>query len=328
MKLLDQSVTPMGMGCWAIGGRFYADDVPHGFPNVDDAESVRAIRASLDAGIRVFDTAAVYGAGHSERLLGAALKDEPDAIVISKLGTAIDEDRRLVLHAQTDARDVLPAIEDGLRRLDRDRIDVMLLHLNALPIETARPIFEEMENARLQGKIRSYGWSTDFPESAAAMVDLEGFIGIEHAMNLFLDVPTIQATVRERDMLAFLRSPLAMGLLTGKYDASTVMREDDVRSVNSERRDYFQNARPAAAHLRNLEAVKEVLRSGGRTLAQGALCWLLAKSDRNMPIPGARTAAQATENAQAVEFGPLSSDGMAEIEKLIDRAPEGPPRAR
>ena len=73
MKMLGQDVLPMGMGCWAIGGQFYAGTVPHGFPNVDDAESKRAIRATLDAGLRVFDTAAVYGAGHSERRLGETL---------------------------------------------------------------------------------------------------------------------------------------------------------------------------------------------------------------------------------------------------------------
>lgn len=67
MKLLGQDILPMGMGCWAIGGQFYAGSVPHGFTNVNDAESKLAIRATLDAGLRVFDTAAVYGAGHSER---------------------------------------------------------------------------------------------------------------------------------------------------------------------------------------------------------------------------------------------------------------------
>lgn len=328
MDILGQDVLPMGMGCWAIGGQFYAGSQPHGFPNTDDAESKRAIRATIDAGLRVFDTAAVYGAGHSERLLGQTLKDQPDAIIISKLGTAINEDTRQVLHDETKPSEVMPAIERSLRRLDRDHVDVMLLHLNALPIATARPIFEQMEIARQEGKIRAYGWSTDFPESAKAMLDLEGFIGLEHAMNLFVDVPTIQGTVQEKGLIAFLRSPLAMGVLTGKYDKTTVMPDDDVRSVNNAKRDYFQDARPAAAHLQNLEAIRELLQSGGRTLAQGALCWLLAKSDRNMPLPGARTENQAAENAAAVAFGPMPENVMSQIEGLIERSPEGVPRAR
>lgn len=328
MQLLGQKIAPMGMGCWAIGGQFYAGGTPHGFPDIDDAESKRAIRATLDAGLRVFDTAAVYGAGHSERLLGETLKDTPDAIVISKLGTAIDENTRQVLHDETEAHQVMPAIEGSLRRLGRDHVDVMLLHLNALPIDTARPIFEEMEIARGQGKLRAYGWSTDFPDRTEAMLDLEGFIGIEHAMNIFFDVPTLQSTVAQHGLAAFLRSPLAMGLLTGKYDASTVMPDTDVRSVNTPKRDYFQNAKPSTAHLDNLAAIRDLLTTGGRTLAQGALCWLLAKSERNIPIPGARTAAQACENAAAAAQGPLPPDVMSEIETLITRIPEGAPRAR
>lgn len=328
MKLLDQDILPMGMGCWAIGGQFHAGATPHGFPDIDDAESLRAIKATLDAGLRVFDTAAVYGAGHSERVLGQALKNTPDAIVISKLGTAIDEDARKVLHDETKPGEVLPAIERSLRRLDRDHIDIMLLHLNALDIAIARPIFEQMELARQAGKLRAYGWSTDFPASASAMCDLEGFIGIEHAMNVFMDVPTIQKTVSEKGLAAFLRSPLAMGLLTGKYSSTTVMADTDVRSVNNEKRDYFQDARPAEWHLRNLDAIRELLQSDGRTLAQGALCWLLAKSESNIPIPGARTEGQAAENAAALAFGPLSQSVMDEIEYLIERPPEGPPRAR
>lgn len=328
MKLLDQVILPMGMGCWAIGGQFYAGSTPHGFPDIDDTESHRAIRATLDAGLRVFDTAAVYGTGHSELILGKALKTTPDAIIISKLGTAIDEDRRQVLHDETHPSEVLPAIERSLRRLNRDHVDIMLLHLNALDIEIARPIFEQMELARQAGKLRAYGWSTDVPESAKAMCDLEGFIAIEHAMNVFVDVPTIQKTVSENRLAAFLRSPLAMGLLTGKYGSTTVMPETDVRSVNNEKRDYFQDAKPAAWHLRNLAAIRELLQSDGRTLAQGALCWLLTKSERNVPVPGARTEKQAAENAAALAFGPLPKTVMDEIESLIERSSEGPPRAR
>lgn len=328
MKVLGQDVLPMGMGCWAIGGQFYSGPQPQGFPDIDDAESMRAIRATLDAGLRVFDTAAVYGAGHSERILGRALRDTPDAIIVSKLGTAIDEDTRHILQNESQASEVIPAIDRSLQRLNRDHVDVMLLHLNALPVETARPIFEQMEVARQQGKLRAYGWSTDFPESVEAMCDLEGFIGVEHAMNVFVDVPTMQKTVSEHGLVALLRSPLAMGLLTGKYDSTTEMPETDVRSVNTTRRDYFQDAKPAASHLRNLAAIRELLQMDGRTLAQGALCWLLAKSDRNIPLPGARTAEQATENAAALEFGALPDHAMSEIEPLINRPPEGPPRAR
>jgi aryl-alcohol dehydrogenase-like predicted oxidoreductase len=328
MNLLGNDVAPLGMGCWAIGGRFFAGDQPLGFPDADDDISTRTLHAALDAGIRVFDTAAVYGAGHSERLLGTALKGRNDALIISKLGTAFDEQTRQVLADQTDAADVDAAIDGSLRRLQRDHIDAMLLHLNALPVAMATPIFEGMEKARQDGKIRAYGWSTDFPASAAAMADMPGFMGIEHAMNVFVDVPSIQVTVEQYDLVAFIRSPLAMGLLTGKFHESSTVPSDDVRSVNSEKRDYFRDGKASPKHLANLNAVRDLLQTAGRTLAQGALGWLMAKSDRNLPLPGARTVEQVTDNAGAIDFGPLPDDVMREIETVIRREPEGEPRAR
>jgi aryl-alcohol dehydrogenase-like predicted oxidoreductase len=328
MNLLGNDVAPLGMGCWAIGGRFFDGDQPLGFPDADDDVSARTLHAALDAGIRVFDTAAVYGTGHSERLLGTALKGRNDALIISKLGTAFDEQTRQVLADQTDAADVKVAIDGSLRRLQRDHIDVMLLHLNALPVAVATPIFEEMEKARQAGKVRAYGWSTDFPASTAAMAGMQGFIGIEHAMNVFIDVPSIQSTVEQHDLIAFIRSPLAMGLLTGKFDRSSIVPSDDVRSVNSEKRDYFRDGKASPKHLANLQAVRDLLQTGGRTLAQGALGWLMAKSDRNLPLPGARTVEQVTDNAGAIDFGPLPDDVMRQVETIIRREPEGEPRAR
>jgi len=328
MKLLGRDVAPLGMGCWGIGGRFFAGNQPLGFPDLDSDEAIRVIHAALDAGVGLFDTAAVYGAGRSERLLGRALKGRSGAVIISKLGTAFDEETRKVLGDRTAPEDVAPAIEDSLRRLQRDCIDVMLLHLNGLPVATAMPIFEAMERARQAGKIRSYGWSTDFPASVVAMAQMTGFVGVEHAMNVFVDVPSIQSVIEQQDLVAFIRSPLAMGLLTGKYDETSVVSGDDVRSVNSERRDYFRDGTASPKYLAGLEALRDLLRTGGRTLAQGALGWLMAKSERNVPLPVARTVAQVRENAEALRFGPLPQAVMAEIETVIRRDPEGEPQAR
>jgi len=328
MRRFGKDVSAIGMGCWAIGGPFYAGDAPYGYSNVDDAQSTRTIHAALDAGITLFDTANVYGAGHSERLLGAALKGRQDLTIVSKLGMAFDEETKQVHGHDADPANVATAIDDSLTRLQRDHIDVMLLHINALPVAQARPIFEAMEAARQAGKIGAFGWSTDFPQSAASMVDMEGFVCIENAMNVFVDVPTIQKTVETHDLISLIRSPLAMGVLTGKYDAGAMVPTDDVRGVNRDFNDYFQDRKVPQKYLKNIEAIREALQTGGRTLAQGALCWLLAKSEHNLPLPGAKTVAQITENAGAMGFGPLPGHVMDEIERLIDRDPEGAPRER
>ncbi len=328
MILLDREIPPLGMGCWAIGGPFFAGDEPLGYAGTDDGMSIRTVEAAYEAGIRLFDTAAVYGAGHAERLLGRALKSRDDVLIMSKLGTAFDEETKQILHDETEPAQIEAAIDASRRRLDRDRIDVMFLHLNSLPVTQAMALFNEMERARAAGKIGAYGWSTDFPGSVNALAGRDGVVGIQHAMSVFLDVPTIQAAIENADFSAFIRSPLAMGILTGKFDAESIVGSDDVRAIDSERRDYFRGGKAAPKHLRNLDAIRELLQTGGRSLAQGAIGWLWAKSPRNIPLPGARTPAQARENAGALTHGPLPTGVMAEIETLIQRDPEGPPRAR
>ncbi|MBX2870097.1 MAG: aldo/keto reductase [Acidiferrobacterales bacterium] len=328
MKILGNEIPPLGMGCWAIGGPMYAGDQSMGFADVNDATSIKTIHAALDAGVRIFDTAGVYGAGHSERLLGSAIKNKPDTLIISKLGVEFDEQTKQVLGNNADSSKVQSEINASLKRLQRDQVDIMLLHLNSLPLQEAGPIFEEMERARSSGKIRAYGWSTDFPASASAMADKEGFVGVEHVMSVFIDVPTMQSTIEENNLLAFIRSPLAMGILTGKFDQASRIVNEDVRATNSDRRDYFRDSKVAPKYLHNLDNVKELLRTGGRTLSQGSLCWLIAKSSRNIPLPGAKTVDQVQENCGALEFGPLPEAVMTEIETLIERDPEGEPRAR
>ncbi len=324
MKVLDQDILPLGMGCWPIGGPFYDGDRPLGFANADDAESIRTIHTALDCGVRLFDTAAVYGAGNAERLLGQALKGRSDALIVTKIGMGFDETTRRIAGDQSDRADVMPAIDRCLGRLQRDRIDILLLHLNALPVSRAEPIFDEMAEARRVGKIRAFGWSTDFPQSIGSMAGRDGFVAAEHAMNVFRDAPAMQDMVERHGLVALIRSPLAMGLLTGKYDQAARLADDDVRATNEERRDYFRDARANPAYLAKLAAIRDLLQTGGRTLAQGALCWLMSKSGRNIPIPGARTQTQMRDNAGAVRFGELPAAVMAEIETLICRQPERP----
>ena len=325
MQFLDTEIAPLGMGCWPIGGPMFAGDQPLGYSNVDDGESIRTIHAALAAGIRLFDTAAAYGAGHAERLLARALKDRRDALIVTKIGIAIDEATRRLTGDEIAPETVLPAIDRCLSRLERDRIALVLLHQNALPVTQAEAMFDQMDKAHQAGKIGAYGWSTDFSESASAVADRESFIAVEHAMNVLLDAPTMQAVVRETGLTALIRSPLAMGLLTGKYGADSVMPADDIRSTSNPKTDYFRDARANPAFLARLDAVRDLLRIGGRSLTQGALCWLWAKTGNSIPIPGARTVDQIEGIAGALEFGALPEDVMTQIEALIDREPVGAP---
>jgi aryl-alcohol dehydrogenase-like predicted oxidoreductase len=316
------------MGCWAIGGPFYSGPTPLGYSNTDDEESVRAIEAALDAGIRFFDTAAVYGTGHSERILGRALGRRDDVYVATKIGLRFDEEQRQVHGETADPQDVLPAIEASLQRLGRDHIDLLFLHLNSLPVDEALPLFDRMDEAVSAGKVRTYGWSTDFPDRVEAIGDRDNLAAIEHAANVLFSAPLMFPVLERRDLLSVVRSPLAMGVLTGKYRPGGRVAADDVRSNNMDWMDWFHDGAVAPGPAASLEAVRECLQIGGRTLAQGALAWLWARSPATMPIPGFRSVHQVIENTGALELGPLPAATMQEIEELLDRSAEQELRER
>ncbi|MFK8081230.1 MAG: aldo/keto reductase [Granulosicoccus sp.] len=328
MKLLNKDVKRIGMGCWAIGGPFAAGSESWAYADTNDEQSARTLHAALDAGVQVFDTAPAYGAGHSERLLGEALKGKENVFVVTKLGVGIEEKTRQVTGEDTHPDNVSVAIESSLARMQREHIDVVLLHLNSLAVDKADKLFDQMEQAVTAGKVGAIGWSTDYPASVQHMAGRESCQFIEHGMNILMDVPTIQATARQNKLTAFIRSPLAMGVLTGKYGPGSVMSKDDIRSTGAQWMEYFNNGKPSQDYLASLDALRELLKSDGRTLVQGVLGWLLAKAEFNIPVPGARTPDQVIENAGAIEYGPLSANVMEEIEALITRPPEGEPRDR
>jgi len=326
MKFLDREIAPLGMGCWPIAGPMFSGDTPLGYTNADDAESIRTIHAALEAGVTLFDTAAAYGAGHSERLLAKGLKQRPDALIVTKIGIAIDEDTRQLKGPEIKTGSVMPAIDRCLARLGRDRIDLLLLHQNSLPVDQAESIFDEMEEAIHAGKICAYGWSTDFHSSVNSVADRPGFMAVEHAMNVYFDAPKMQRVISSKALQALIRSPLAMGLLSGKYGRNDEIPADDIRAnALLPWADYYVGGRANPEYLSRLDAIRDLLTAGGRTLVQGALGWLWARYEHNIPIPGARTVGQINGIAEALNFGPLPKTSMIDIEKFIEREPEDAP---
>ena len=332
IRLWDGREVPrLGLGCWAIGGPFFAGDTPLGYGTVDDAESTAAIHCALDLGIRVFDTADVYGAGHSEEVLGVATTGRDDVMVATKLGNRFDPTTRQMTGSIDDgdlARETRSAVDASRRRLRRDRLDLVQLHLNDQSIERAGEVFDALDELRAAGTIGAYGWSTDFPDRAAAYAGRDGFVAVQHGMNLFFDAARMLPVVAANGLISINRSPLAMGLLTGKFTAGQALPKNDVRANTFEWMDYFKDGRVVPDFADRLARIRHLLTADGRTLAQGAIAWLWAKSPRTLPIPGFRSVAQVRENAGALEKGPLPEEAMAEIERLIDRRPEGAARSR
>jgi len=321
-KIGEIEVSPMGFGGWAIGGPFAnAAGDPLGWGQVDDDESKAAIRAAFDAGVTLFDTANVYGAGHSERVLADALAGHRDEVVIAtKWGNTMVEETRILDGADGSVANLRSSLEGSLRRLGTDHVDLFQFHLNGYDGPEVDDLRTELESLAEAGKIRTYGWSTDHANQARCWLEGRHYQAVQAEINVLNDNPAVLEVAESNGLACLNRGPLAMGLLTGKYLPGTEVGASDVRGSSPEWMHYFEDGRPSSGYLEMLSAVREILTSGGRSPAQGAIAWLWARSEVNIPIPGVRTAVQARENAAAMHFGPLSPTQMAEIEGLLGRA--------
>jgi aryl-alcohol dehydrogenase-like predicted oxidoreductase len=322
-----REIPRLGMGGWPIAGPFYAGDVQLGYAPIEPQSAVRLLRRAADAGIRFFDTAAVYGAGASEALFGEAFGNRTDIVIATKFGPTFDETTRQVTGSDLSPDFPRRDIERSLRRLRRDHIDLYQLHVNSAPVADAARIFDTLDTLVGDGRIGAYGWSTDFPSNIESLGRRPGFVAVQHCMNVFFDAPTMLSVVEQAGLLSINRSPLAMGVLGGELHASS-LPADDIRRNDFEWMDYFRQGQVVPEIARQLDAVRELLRTGGRTLAQGAIGWLWAKSRSSLPIPGFRSLRHADETIAALDFGPLPAPVMDELEEVIQRPPEGAFRER
>ena len=302
-------VSAMGLGCWAIGGPIWRDGEPRGWGDVDDSESVRAIHRALDLGVTFFDTADVYGAGHSEHIVGQALAGRRDRVVIAtKFGNTFDEATRTGTGTDASPDYIRRACDASLRRLQTDHIDLYQFHVGTYDPVEAGIVRDVLEDLVAAGKIRAYGWSTDDPDRARIFAEGPHCSAIQQRLNIFEGNQQTLMVCEELNLASVNRGPLGMGLLTGKFNADSVLPASDVRH------DWNLREGERAERLAKLQALRDVLVSDGRTLAQAALGWLWARSDKTVPIPGFKTVGQVEENAGAMRFGMLSEEQMEMVQ--------------
>ena len=313
-------VSALGLGCWAIGGPFTnVEGVPVGWGDVDDNESIRAIHRALDLGLNFFDTADVYGAGHSEETLGKALAGRRDEVVIAtKFGNVFNSETRRMAGEDGSPEYTRKALEASLRRLNTDYVDLYQFHIWGYPPEEAGPTRDVLEELVKEGKVRGYAWSTDVLESVKVFAEGPNCLAVQQQLNIFAGSDEVLALCEEKNLASINRSPLAMGLLTGKFHEDSRLPANDVRS-HAEWFEGFREGKPNPEWLKKLSAIREILTSGGRTLAQGALAWIWGRSEKTIPIPGFKSARQVEENATAMQFGPLNAEQMREIDALLGR---------
>lgn len=318
MKLWnDREVPRIGVGCWAIGGSMYAGDMPLNYAGANDVTSKAGLNLAYELGARLFDTAAGYGGGHSERLVGEVLGHRDDVVIVTKFGFTVDPDTRLAGAPAVSDAEIRTIVDTSRRNLRRDRIDCLLFHINEYPPEQAGPVFDTLDALVAEGKVAAYGWSTDFPNSLAAYADRPHFVAVENDYNLFTPAAEVMAIAEAKRLISISRLPLAMGLLTGKFKAGEAIDKTDIRSQPLDWMVFFKNGKPVPEYVAKLEALRELLTVGGRSLAQGALGWILAKSPVALPVPGFKTEAQIRDNLGALAKGPLPANVMTEIESIL-----------
>ena len=305
-------ISAMTLGTMGFGGGSMFANVGTG--DVKDAR--RQIDLALEAGVNMIDTADIYSTGRAEKIVGEALGSRRDDVILATkarfpMGDGAND-------AGLSRHHLIRACEASLRRLGTDYIDLYQLHLNDLAIERALALVPVLEDLVAQGKIRAYGWSTDFAERALAFAEAGiGATTAQFDMSVLSDAPAMVAACESAGLGGIVRGPLAMGLLSGKYHDGRRVGEHDVRASGHEWVPYFRDGRGAPEWLAAVDSVRDILTSDGRTLLQGALAWLWARSEVTVPIPGFRDVAQVTEITGALAHGPLSAEQFAAVEKQL-----------
>lgn len=306
-----EPVTEVGLGCWQIGGGW-------GRP-WDDATAQQIMRAAYDAGVRLFDTADVYGDGdaESERSVGrflAALSAEQRAgvFVATKLG-------RNGLYPDGYTRDSLRAATDASRkRLGVDTLDLTQLHCLPHAVLKRGEVFDWLREQRDAGLIAGFGASVESCEEGLTCLEQEGLSSLQVIFNVFRQKPLDELLPRAKakGVAVIVRLPLASGLLTGKLTRATAFAEGDHRHFNRDGAAF--NVGETFAGLpydKGLELSEAALTHfpAGVPAPQAALRWILDHDAVTVVIPGASSPAQAQSNAAASERAPLGETVHAEL---------------
>ena len=281
------AVSALGLGCMGMS-EFYGP--------TDETESINTIHRALDLGVTFLDTADIYGNGHNERLVGRAIRDRRDGVVLAtKFGIVRDEGlRRGVDSSPEYAR---RAIDASLQRLGLDHVDLYYLHRRnpAVPIEDTVGALADLVKA---GKIRYIGLSEVGADTLRRAHAAHPIIALQSEYSLWTrDIEAeILPTARELGIALVAYSPVGRGFLTGKIESTEQLADDDFRRFNPR----FQGDN-LDHNLKLVETVKTVAAEVGCSPVQLALAWLLAKGEDIAPIPGTKRVTYLEENVAAVD---------------------------
>ncbi len=298
-------VSTIGFGAWAIGGMNWGD--------TDDTVSLNALHNAVEQGVTLFDTADVYGFGHSEELLSQIIKDHgrENIVIATKAGndfyyaTDKDDDGYGAIKQTYTKKYIIEATEKSLIRLGIETIDILQLHSPDIDkLELDEP-WEALEILRGQGKIKYAGWSVQsFKESEQAKIlddhwKLISVIQVRYNLLEREAEKVLFPKAQKYGVGVIVRIPLLFGFLTGKFNANSTFLEDDHRRMNL-------SPEKLKNYLHELEKIQSVYNKyPDDSMATTSLRFCISHPACQTVIPGAKTADQVMENCLASDLGPI-----------------------
>ena len=288
---LETSV--IGYGGWPMGRGMYGD--------FDDDEAIRAARASYEEGVTLFDTAAVYGWGYGENLMGKALKGIRENVLLVTKGAREwvrdNPDRRSATVSDSDPKRLLTSIDESLKRLQTDYIDLFLIHWPDHNRAFSEPM-DALEKAKAAGKIRYTGVSNFSVEMMAESRDSSPIVTNQIGYHIFDRRPEAEVMpfVKENGMGIMAYGSLSHGLLTGTWDADKTFSEDDWRRGGANFGINSWGPENLAANVAVVEKLKVIAADHGKTIPQLAIAWVLANDTVSVALAGSVTPGEATDN--------------------------------
>jgi len=305
-------VSEISFGAWAIGGEW---------GNVSDQDAMAALHKAVDSGINFIDTADVYGSGRSERLVAQLRKSRKQEIIVAtKAGRRLPEQT-----IEGYSRENLSHwVEDSLRNLATDTIDLLQLHCPPTGLYHRPEVFGMLDDLVKAGKIRHYGVSVEKIEEALKAIEYPNLQTVQIIFNCFRQRPAEEFFPKSKDKKVGIlaRVPLASGLLTGKFTRASSFPKDDHRNYNRHGEAFdVGETFSGVDYAVGLEAVEQIrkLLPAGVSMSQFALRWIVMFDAVSCAIPGGKRPEQVEDNCRASGLPPLSRYAMRVIQQVYDQ---------
>ncbi|MFC4402742.1 aldo/keto reductase [Gracilibacillus xinjiangensis] len=302
----EMKISELSFGTWAIGGAW---------GQTNDKEALNGLARAMDAGVNFFDTADVYGDGHSEELLAKATKGKENQVYIATKFCRAGDIHDPETYSE---KSVTNYVENSLKRLERDQLDLIQIHCPPIEILRDGHVFEVLDKLQQQGKIRHYGVSVETVEEGLLSMENPNVAALQVIFNIFRQKPIKELfpIAQEKNVGILARVPLASGLLTGKFSTNHQFEQDDHRNFNKDGEAF--NVGETFAGLpfkKGVELSKKIdwIAEGRGNMTRAALKWILSHDSISSVIPGFKTVKQVEDNLAAIDVKEFSANELEDL---------------